>query len=194
MRVIARSHHHESHARSHYHESHHHESHHHESHHHESHHRESHCKCKRQVQGVMRVIASSRDPLRGSAWSRRKNSIFFLRFCFGSRDPLRGSAWSRCNKPPGCFGVFCGARATLCRDRRGRAAKSRGFFSRFLRCSRDELSRGSRACSQDRRVAGSMPPFPPGARAGFASESRNSQVQVVCEVHPPQLELENRKF
>ena len=33
----------------------------------------------------------SRDPLRGSAWSRCKNPWFF-----GPRDPLRGSAWSRC--------------------------------------------------------------------------------------------------
>ena len=39
------------------------------------------------------------------------------------------------------FCDFCGARATLCGDRRGRGAKTRGFL-RFLRCSRDPL-RGS---------------------------------------------------
>ena len=33
---------------------------------------------------------------------------------------------------------FCGARATLCGDRRGRGAKTRGFL-RFLRCSRNSL-------------------------------------------------------
>ena len=80
--------------------------------------------------------------------------------------------------------VFCDfvwARATLCGDRRGRGTKTRGFL-RFLRCSRNplrgsawsrcknsrffasfvvrtgprELSRGSRACSRDRRVTGSI--------------------------------------
>ena len=72
------------------------------------------------------------------------------------------------------FCDFCGARATLCGDRRGRGAKTRGFL-RFLRCSRSplrlllrtgprELSRGSRACSRNRRVAGSIPPWSAGGR------------------------------
>ena len=39
------------------------------------------------------------------------------------------------------FCDFCGARATLCGDRRGRGAKTHGFL-RFLTCSRDPL-RGS---------------------------------------------------
>ena len=39
------------------------------------------------------------------------------------------------------FCVFCGARATLCGDRRGRGAKARVFFLRFLRCPRDPLQR-----------------------------------------------------
>ena len=88
--------------------------------------------------------------------------------------------------------VFCDfqhARATLCGDRRGRGAKTYVFL-RFLRCSRDplrgsarsrcknpwffatlvvrtgprELSRGSCACSRNRRVAGSIPPWSAGGR------------------------------
>ena len=76
----------------------------------------------------------------------------FLRFCFGPRDALRGSAWSRCKnsrfftvlfgpaRPSAGIGVveaqklevfydFVLARATLCGDRRGRAAKTLGFFA-----------------------------------------------------------------
>ena len=63
--------------------------------------------------------------------------MVFLRFLRCSRNPLRGSAWSRC-KNPWFFCDFCGARATLCGDRRGRGAKTRGFL-RFLRCSRNPL-------------------------------------------------------
>ena len=49
-------------------------------------------------------------------------------FFFGClRDPLRRSAWSRC-KNSVIFCVFVGARATLCGDRRGRGAKTRGFL------------------------------------------------------------------
>ena len=97
------------------------------------------------------VIASSRDPLRGSAWSRCKNPWFFpifnmpvrpsagisvvevqkcsfLRFPTCPRDPLRGSAWSRCKKQ--CFFCdFCGAHATLCGDRHGRGPKTHVFFA-----------------------------------------------------------------
>ena len=78
------------------------------------------------------------------------------------------------------FCEFCGARATLCGDGRGRGAKTHGFL-RFLRCPRNplrsrffatflvrtgprELSRGSRACSRNRRVAGSIPPWSAGGR------------------------------
>ena len=90
--------------------------------------------------------------------------MFFLRFLTCSRDPLRGSAWSRCKNPwffaisnllarpsagigvvevqkPMVFCDFCGARATLCGNRRGRGAKTHGFL-RFVTCSRDPL-RGS---------------------------------------------------
>ena len=54
-----------------------------------------------------------------------KSRVFFLRFCLGPRDPLRGSAWSRC-KNSVFFCDFCGARATFCADRRGRGTKTRG--------------------------------------------------------------------
>ena len=47
----------------------------------------------------MRFLRCSRDPLRGSAWSRCKNPCFFLRFLKFPHDPLRGSAWSRCKNP-----------------------------------------------------------------------------------------------
>ena len=88
--------------------------------------------------------------------------MFFLRFQRCSRDPLRGSAWSRCKnpwffaisnmpaRPSAGIGVvevqkamffFCDfqhARATLCGDRRGRGAKTHGFL-RFPTCPRDPL-------------------------------------------------------
>ena len=75
------------------------------------------------TRGFLRFLTCSHDPLRGSAWSRCKNSRFFaisnmlarpsagigvvevqklevfLRFLTCSRDPLRGSAWSRCKNP-----------------------------------------------------------------------------------------------
>ena len=51
-----------------------------------------------------------------------------------SRATLRGSAWSRC-KNSRFFCDFCGARVTLCGDRRGRGAKTRGFL-RFLKFPR----------------------------------------------------------
>ena len=85
----------------------------------------------------MRFLRRPRDPLRGSACSRCKNTLF-VRFLRCPRDPLRGSAWSRC-KNSRFFLQF--TRATLCGDRRGRGAKTQGFL-RFLRCPRGTL-RGS---------------------------------------------------
>ena len=70
-----------------------------------------------------RFLKFPRDPLRGSAWSRCKNSRF-LRFLRCSRNPLRESAWSRCKI-------------------------SRFFASFAVRTGPRELSRGSRA-SRDR--------------------------------------------
>ena len=63
--------------------------------------------------------------------------MFFWRFLRCSRDPLRGSAWSRCRN-------------------------SRFFATVVVRTGPRELSRGSRACSRNRRVAGSIPPWSAG--------------------------------
>ena len=64
----------------------------------------------------------------------------FCDFC-GARATLCGDRRGRGAKTPGFFCDFCGARAILWGDRRGRGAKTRGFL-RFLRCSRNPL-RGS---------------------------------------------------
>ena len=113
--------------------------------------------------GFLRFLRCSRDPLRGSAWSRCKNPwffaisillaqpsagigvvevqkpMFFLRFLRCSRNPLRESAWSRC--------------------------KNSRFFATFVvRTGPRELSRGWRACPRNRRVAGSIPPWSAGGR------------------------------
>ena len=110
----------------------------------------------------LRFLKFPRDPLRGSAWSRCKNHGF-CDFC-GSRNPLRGSAWSRC-KNSRFFAISGGARATLCGNRRGRGAKNSRFFATVVvRTGPRELSRGSRACSRNRRVAGSIPPWFAGGR------------------------------
>ena len=115
--------------------------------------------------GFLRFLRRSRDPLRGSAWSRCKNPrffaisnllarpsagigvvevqkpmFFFCDFC-AARATLCGDRRGRGAKTFGFFCDFCGARATLCGDRRGRGAKTHGFL-RFQSCSRDPL-RGS---------------------------------------------------
>ena len=95
----------------------------------------------------------------------QKPMDLFFRFLTCSRDPLRGSAWSRCKKPM-VFCDFCGARATLCGNRRGRGAKTQGFLRLFL----FELVLGS--CLVVRAPApgtgGSRVRFLPGPRAGVA--------------------------
>ena len=120
------------------------------------------------VQKPMVFLRCSRNPLRGSAWSRCKNPWFFaiskvparpsagigvvevqkpMVFCDFQHMPARPSAGIgvvEAQKPM----VFCDfqhARATLCGDRRGRGAKTHVFL-RFLRCPRNPL-RGS-ACSR----------------------------------------------
>ena len=112
------------------------------------------------TRGFLRFLKFPRDPLWESAWSRCKNPWFFPMF-YLLAHPLRESAWSRCKNPwffamfnllarPSAgigvvevqkLEVFCdfrGARATLCGDRRGRGAKTRGFL-RFLKFPRDPL-------------------------------------------------------
>ena len=85
--------------------------------------------------GFLRFPTCPRDPLRGSAWSRCKNS-WFLRFLKFPRDPLRGSA--RCKNS-----WFFAISKVLARPSAGigvvEVQKPMGFFLRFLRCSRDPL-------------------------------------------------------
>ena len=82
----------------------------------------------------------------------------FYDFC-GARATLCGDRRGRGAKTRGCFYDFCGAHATLCGDRRGRGVKNRGFL-RFRRCSRDALRQGSFrvGCLFGTRLTG-RPPF-----------------------------------
>ena len=89
--------------------------------------------------GFLRCLTCSRDPLRGSAWSRCKNPWFFAISNLLAR-PSAGIGVVEVQKPM-VFCEFQPARATLCGDRRGRGAKTHGVL-RFLTCSRDPL-RGS---------------------------------------------------
>ena len=139
--------------------------------------------------GIGVVEVQKLDPLRGSEWSRCKNSRVFCDFVL-ARATLWGSAWSRCKnsrffavlfwlaRPSAGIGVvevqklevFCNfvlARATLRGDQRGRGAKTSGFLRLLL----FELVLGS--CLVVRAPApgtgGSRVRFTPGPRAGFAS-------------------------
>ena len=73
----------------------------------------------------LRFLKFPRDPLRGSAWSRCKNSRFFAMFNLLAR-PSAGIGVVEVQKLE-VFCDFCGARATLCGNRRGGGAKTRGF-------------------------------------------------------------------
>ena len=96
--------------------------------------------------------------VRGSAWPRCKNPWFFFAISAVPAQPSAGIGVVEVQKPM-FFCDFCGARA-LCRNRRGRGAKTRGFFATtVVRIGPRELSRGSRGCSRNRRVAGSIPPW-----------------------------------
>ena len=101
----------------------------------------------------LRFLCCSSDPLRGAAWSRCKNPWFFAISNLLAR-PSAGIGVVEVQKPM-VFCDFCGARATLCGNRRGRF---------FVRTGPRELSRGARACSRNRRVAGSIPPWSAGGR------------------------------
>ena len=145
---------------------------------------ESHCKCKLQVQGVMRVIASasfkckdSRESLQVQVASAMGHGKCKLQVQVASASctcklqvraheidlrgvkisssgggvapttlyesrPFAGTGMVEVQKLEFVFYDLQPARATLCGDRRGRGAKTRGFFWRFLRRSRNPL-RGS---------------------------------------------------
>ena len=87
----------------------------------------------------------------------------FLRFLTCSRDPLRGSAWSRCKNQ-----WFFAISAVLAQPSAGigvvEVQKLEVFATFVVRTGLRELSRGSRACSRNRRVAGSIPPWSAGGR------------------------------
>ena len=76
---------------------------------------------------------------------------------------LRGSAWSRCKNP-----WFFAISAVLAQPSAGigvvEVQNSRFFATFVVRTGPRELSRGSRACSRNRRVAGSIPPWSAGGR------------------------------
>ena len=96
----------------------------------------------------------ARATLCGDRRGRGAKTRGFLRFCLGPCDPLRGSAWSRCKnsrffailfwlaRPSAGIGVvevqklvvfaLFLARATLYADRRGRSAKTQGVFAPFV--------------------------------------------------------------
>ena len=93
------------------------------------------------TRGVLRFLIFPRDPLRRLAWSRCKNSRCFV-FCAVPARPSAGIGMVEVQKLE-VFCVFCGARATLCGDRSGRGAKTRGFFWRFCRCPRNPLRRSA---------------------------------------------------
>ena len=129
----------------------------------------------------LRFLRYSRDPLRGSAWSRCKNPWFFAISAVLAR-PSAGIGVVEVQKPmvflrflkfgvvevqkPMVFCDFCGARATLRGNRCGRGAKN----SRFLRLLLFELVLAS--CLVVRAPApgngGSRVRFLPGPRAGVA--------------------------
>ena len=114
--------------------------------------------------GFLRFLTCSRDPLRGSAWSRCKNPWFFAISNLLAR-PSAGIGVVEVQKPM-VFCDFCGARATLCGNRRGRGAKTQGFLRLLL----FELVLGS--CLVVRAPApgtgGSRVRFLPAPRAGVA--------------------------
>ena len=112
----------------------------------------------------MRFLKFPRDPLRGSAWSRCKHSRFFAISAVLAR-PSAGIGVVEVQTLE-VFCDFCGARATLCANRRGRGAKTQVFLWLLL----FELVLGS--CLVVRapapRTGGSRVRFLPGPRAGVA--------------------------
>ena len=87
---------------------------------------------------ILRFLRCARDPLRRFAWSRFKNCGLFTI----SAGRARPSAEIRMVKVQKLrtFYDFCGARATLCGDSRGRGSKTADFL-RFLLAACDPLRR-----------------------------------------------------
>ena len=107
-------------------------------------------------------FCGARATLCGDRRGRGAQTHGFLRFLTCSRDPLRGSAWSRCKNP-----WFFAISAVLAQPSAGigvvEVQKLKGAIF-VVRTGLRELSRGSRACSRNRRVAGSIPPWSAGGR------------------------------
>ena len=138
-----------------------------------------------------------RATLCGDRRGRGAKTHGFLRFLRCSRNLLRGSAWSRC-KNPWCFAIsavpaqpsagigvvevqklevfcdFCGARATLCGNRRGRGAKTQGFLRLLL----FELVLGT---------GGFRVRFLPGPRAGVARCNLHFKATCADQLAPTSL-------
>ena len=129
--------------------------------------------------GFLRFLSCSRDPLRGSAWSRCKNSRFFAISNMLARPSAGIGA------KPMVFCDFCGACATVCGDRRGRGAKTRGFLRLLL------LERVLGSCLVVRAPApgtgGSRVRFLPGPRAGVTRCNLHFKATCADQLAPTQL-------
>ena len=92
----------------------------------------------KKLRTFFRFLACARDPLRRFAWSRFKNCDFFTISAVRARPSaeIRVVEIEKLRT----FYDFCGARATLCGDSRGRGSKTEDLL-RFLRCARDPLRR-----------------------------------------------------
>ena len=104
--------------------------------------------------GFLRFLSCPRDPLRGSAWSRCKNQWFFA-ISHMPAQPSAGIGVSRCKNSR----FFAAERIGVVE-----VQKLEVFCDFFVRTGPRELSRGSRACSRNRRVAGSIPSWSAGGR------------------------------
>ena len=98
----------------------------------------------------LRFLTCSRDPRRGSAWSRCKNLRFFA-ISAVLTQPSAGMIGVVEVQKPMVFCDFCGARATLCGNRRGGGAGfcdfccsnwSSGVVSWFARLLPEPAGRG----------------------------------------------------
>ena len=125
-----------------------------------------------------RFLRCSRDPLRGSARPRCKHPWFFVISTVPAR-PSAGIGVVEVQKPMVCCD-FCGARATLCGDRRGRGAKTPGLL-RFLRCPRNPLRESAwSGCKISRFFAISAALAQPSAGIGVVEVQKLEVFCVFC--------------